>query len=90
MSTKTGLAASLRQKKDIDLSTLQKNVNQLHSETKTISLQQPNVDNLQKFQVFLPKDIHKKIKAYCIEEELNLKDFSTEAIIEKAKKLDIL
>lgn len=90
MSNKTGLATSLRQKKEIDLDVLQKNVSQLHSDTRTILPQQPSEADLQKFQVFLPKTLHKKIKSYCILEDLNLKDFSTDAIIDKAKGLGII
>jgi hypothetical protein len=52
--------------------------------------QQASEADLQNFQVFLPKVVHKKIKAYCIQEDLNLKDFSTEAIIEKAKNLGVI
>jgi hypothetical protein len=90
MSKRTGLAASLKQKKEIDLTVLQQNVNHLHHDVKLTSVQQPLEYDLQKFQVYLPKEVHKKIKFYCIQEELNMKDFSTGAIIDKAKLLGVI
>jgi hypothetical protein len=78
MSKRTGLAASLKQKKEIDMTILQRNVNHLHPDVQLTSSQQPSDSDLQKFQVFLPKAIHKKIKAYCIQEDLNLNIFLNE------------
>lgn len=88
MSNKTNLDS--KHKKEMGLNVFQKSVNQLHSDIKTISEQQLIEKDLQKFQVFLPKVVHKKIKSYCIQADLNMKDFTTDAIIEQAKKIGII
>ncbi|MFW5700445.1 MAG: hypothetical protein ACOCWM_02045 [Cyclobacteriaceae bacterium] len=90
MASKTGLAASLKQKKDIDLSVLQKNVEQLHPKEEKKKTSILDDEDLQKFQVFLPKEVHKKIKLYCTANDVAIKDFCADAIMSKAQKLDIL
>lgn len=90
MAKKTGLAASLQQKKTIDIDVLQKNVEQLHPQNGNGNVFTAVEEELQKFQVFLPKEIHKKIKLHCTLEDLIIKDFCTEAIMDKAKKLKLI
>ena len=91
MTKKTGLADTLKQKKNLDMDTLTQNVNKLHSEEQQAKkVSQEHSENLQKFQVFLPKETHKKIKLYCTEQDLNIKDFCADAIMAKANELQIL
>lgn len=97
---KTGLAASLSKKKEIDIEKVQKGVSQLHpslekKETSKKSSQESQVreylsEEFQKFNVFVTKEQHKKIKLYCTDKNIKIKDFASRALLEKAKKMGII
>jgi hypothetical protein len=68
---------------------VEKRVKELHSDVKVESHVAPEI--FMRTTIFLSKEMHTKIKVYCAgQEKLKIKDFITDAINEKCKKMNLL
>ena len=68
---------------------VEKKVKELHNDVKpeAITVQQ----SFMRTTIFLPKEMHTKIKVFCAgQEKLKIKDFITDAISEKCKKMNLI
>jgi microcompartment protein CcmL/EutN len=87
-----------------NLDEVTKELEKLHPENKEIKLENEVIEandtalktaekeldeTMVRSTIHLPKTIHKKIKMYCTQNEINLKTFMEDAVIEKAKKLGL-
>lgn len=71
-------------KQEKPIKEIEKEIKQLHSDEKKEN------QEMMRTTVFLPKDLHKKIKVYCAtEDDINIKTFITQAIQEYCSKLNI-
>lgn len=65
------------QKKEKDIETIEKEIQSIHQEKENIT-----IEELVRTTVFIPKKLLKEIKLYCIQNDLTVKDFVTNAIKE--------
>ncbi len=73
--------------KEIDL--VEQQIKELHSHKSTNP--QPKSDEQIRTTFFVSKDVYKTIKVYCAQQDnLKIKDFVTQAIYEKCKKLKLI
>jgi hypothetical protein len=85
------LGSTLKKKIDLPknekkIEEVEKKVKELHNNIKPVV-----EESLMRTTIFLPKEMHTKIKVYCAgQEKLNIKDFITDAISEKCKKTDLI
>jgi len=85
------LGSTLKKKIDLPktekvIEDVEKTVKELHKPTNTSS-----EETLMRTTIFLPKEMHTKIKVFCAgQEKLKIKDFITDAISEKCKKMNLL
>lgn len=70
------------EKKEINIEQVQENISKLHTEKVLEEIK----EEVQNIQTFLPKSVHKELRLFCLQNDLNLKDYCSQAIIEKAKK----
>jgi|GEM_PF-3903611 len=92
MSKKTKLPSTAETLKNkIDLKKSEKEIDGIKQEINKLNkledAERRKIDEM-RTSIFLPKEIHKKIKIYCAQEgTISMKDFITQAIIKSANEL---
>ena len=92
--TRPNLGSTLKKKIELPkneklIDDVEKKVKELHSDVK---VEIPVVQEIfMRTTIFLSKEMHTKIKVYCAgQDKLKIKDFITDAISEKCKKMDLI
>jgi hypothetical protein len=76
-------------KPDKEIEIVEEQVKALH--TSDSSLNKKMEEEVIRTTIFVPKELYKTIKVYCAQQDnLKIKGFVTEAIIEKCKKLKLI
>jgi hypothetical protein len=68
------------ERQSIDIPVIKENVTELHKKAEaSIEIE------IKKILVKVDKDLHKKIKTYCVDKEMDLQEYFNDAIYHKAK-----
>jgi len=68
------------ERQPIDIPVIKENVTELHKKA------EPSIAiETKKILVKVDKDLHKKIKSYCVDKEMDLQEYFNDAIYHKAK-----
>jgi len=68
------------ERQTIDIPVIKENVTELHKKSEASA-----ETEIKKILVKVDKDLHKKIKSYCVDKEMDLQEYFNEAIYYKAK-----